>query len=161
MNQPVVIRAVGTHRSAGRHGLVRVAALLLLLTHQAAAGIVCLCHQEFVMRPANGEAAHHSAATSHSCHSEPDEVGTVAESGGASVVPQSVMPPGVTGPRCQMQAQPEFLAALVANPIPLPALIQSTPAFLDAAFKSVPAPSRDHYPRRSRPLYVTQSSYLI
>jgi hypothetical protein len=113
------------------------------------------------MRPANGEAAHHSAATSHSCHSEPDEVGTVVESGAASVVPQSVMPPGVTGPRCQMQAQPELLAALVTDPIPLAALILSTPAFQDAVFKSVPTHTRDHYPRRSRPLYVTQSSYLI
>jgi hypothetical protein len=140
---------------------VRVAALLLLLTHQAGAGIVCLCQQESVMRPANGQAAHLSSATSHSCHSEPDEGGTVAENGAASVEDQSAMPPRVTGPRCHMQAQPEYLAALVAHSIPLPALTLSTPAFQDAVFKSVLPRAQDYYPRRSRPLYITQSSYLI
>lgn len=161
MDQPVPRKAVGTHGSAGRHRLVRVAALLLLLTHQAAAGVVCVCKQEFATRPADGLAARHPAAPVHLCRSEPDEGGMVAGNGAASVEEQSGMPIRMTGSCRQVQAQPKPKAASAADPTPLPAFTPSTLAFEDAVSESVHPTTAGRYPRRSRPLYITQSSYRI
>jgi hypothetical protein len=160
MGKAVITKAVGALSGVGWHRLLRVAALLLVLPHQAVAGIVCLCQQECVTRHTAGQAAQ-SAAPHHLCYLEPDESGTFAEIGEASMEEQSGTPPGLVESCCQAQAQPEYQAASAAVPIPLPSLILSSHQFELTVFKSIPSPAWDHYLRRSQPLYITHCCCLI
>jgi hypothetical protein len=160
LDRPVFTQILRTESGVGWRRLLRVAALLLVLSHQAGAGIVCLCREECVTRLTTGQAAPHSTAPTDLCHAKRDESESVAEIGAASVEDQSVRPAGL-GSCGWMQAPHEHVATPAADPIQVSAFTPSASSFDDAGINLIRKPDWDRNLRRSRPLYLTQSCYLI
>jgi hypothetical protein len=163
MDRPVFTHTVRTKSGVGWQWLLpaTVAAVLLVLSHQARAGIVCPCREECVMRLTTGQAAPHSTATTDLCYAERDESENVAEIVAALVEDQSITPGGLTGSCCWMKAPHEHVATSAADPIQLSAFALSPASFYDAGINSIRQPYWDRNVRRSRPLYITQSCYRI
>jgi hypothetical protein len=161
MYQSVAGKAGGSCGSVRRYRLLRVAALLLLLAQQAAAGMVCLCGQACLTQTTDSRPARPSGPAAHSCHSESEVSGGVAEEGATSVGRPAGRAAQIAGSCCLMQAQPVYEAAFTADPVTIPAITPSPSALEAAAFRLVLSPAWGNCPRRSRPLYITQSCYLI
>jgi hypothetical protein len=70
-------------------------------------------------------------------------------------------PNGMKAPCCQSHAQPEYTATAAAPPVPLPAFAPTHPVIEESTYIPIISPAGNHLPGRSRPLYLTQSCYLI
>jgi hypothetical protein len=162
VNEPVNNQFSGTR--ALRQKLVRMAALVILVGHQAGAGVVCLCRNELVAQHAMTQTAQRSASpTKHSCRAEAADLEAARRSEEPAVPAeqQSRMPTAFIAQCCQVHAQADYQAASAARPLPIPTFAQLTPALAGNACKPALRPVRDHRPGRARPLYLTQSCYLI
>ncbi|MBX3279084.1 MAG: hypothetical protein KF868_13860 [Acidobacteria bacterium] len=146
-----------------RYGLVRLAVVCVLIVHQAGAGIVCICSEENLESRAGLQVERPSEPPVHSCHAEPDQEEAVAED---AVSPSSVQEqPGIqiriAPPCCTLLTQPEHQATAAGEAISLRTLHSPTVAFEANALSSTRLPDRNLCPQHSRPLYLTQSCYLI
>lgn len=162
MNQPVNNQP--NEARALRQTLARTVALLILVVHQAGAGVVCFCRSELGAQHSVTQIAHGSVAQKqHSCHAEAADI-EAAHRIKATSVPaeqQSRGPTGLIAPCCKVHAQAEYQAVSAERRLPIPTFAQLTPVLADNTVKPALRPERDYGPVRARPLYLTQSCYLI
>jgi hypothetical protein len=152
----------GTRAIAACRGLARLLVLLLLVAHQAGAGVICLCRHQSGAPSLGTPAAHCPAA------GQPRQPGLAgddsdccAEDGETSVAGEGQTPLQFAGICCRLHAQPAVEAASISQPAPLPAFAPPAPIFEATYLVRTLPPDAEHSPQRARPLYVTQSCYLI
>ena len=141
-----------------------MAVLSILVVHQVGAGVISICCHELGAQHAITQTAQRSATpTQHSCLAEAAEIEAARRGEEPAVLAeqQSGMPTGFIASCCQVHAQVYGEAASAAQPLPIPTLAQLTPALAGNAFKPALRSVRDYVPGRARPLYLTQSCYLI
>jgi hypothetical protein len=164
VNRPGDNQCNRTRRRALWQKLARVAGLLILIVHQAGAGIVCLCRHEQPAPHAITQTAPQRATPAElPCHSEPADDDAVTPSDVPAVPAQepSSSPTRYTAPCCRIHAQIEYQAASAPQSMPLPASAPPDLSLADLNFRSAPRPDREHHPKRARPLYLLQSCILI
>lgn len=146
-----------------RYGLVRLAVVCVLIVHQAGAGIVCICSEESLESRAGLQVERPSEPPVHSCLAEPDQEKDLAEDAvsATSVQEQPEIQIRIAGPCCTLLTQPEHQATAAGEAISLRTLHSPTVALEANALSSTPLPDRNLCPQHSRPLYLTQSCYLI
>lgn len=143
-------------------GLARLVVLLLLVAHQAGAGVICLCQHQSGAASLSGSAAHCPAAGQpHQPELAGDDSDCCAEDGEPSVAGEGRTLLQLAGICCRLHAQPGIEAVSISQPAPLPAFAPPAP-ILEATYPVLALPpDTGRLPQRTRPLYVIQSCYLI